>query len=117
DPTRARALYESGFAPRWYVPRDDVDETALTPAEGQTFCPYKGICSYYDIGEARQAAWTYESAFEEVKRISNFVSFEPDRLLIHLDGKQLILEPGQDVISHGVDRNLTVEETTLRVQP
>jgi uncharacterized protein (DUF427 family) len=24
-------LYESGFAPRWYVPRADVDETALTP--------------------------------------------------------------------------------------
>ncbi|MDH6220315.1 DUF427 domain-containing protein [Streptomyces pseudovenezuelae] len=33
-------LYESGFAPRWYVPRADVDESTLTPVEGQTFCPY-----------------------------------------------------------------------------
>ena len=54
DTTRPLALYESGFAPRWYVPRDDVDEAALTPVEGQTFCPYKGVCSYYDIGDARQ---------------------------------------------------------------
>ena len=53
DTTRPLALYESGFAPRWYVPRDDVDEPALTPVQGQTFCPYKGVCSYYDIAGAR----------------------------------------------------------------
>jgi uncharacterized protein (DUF427 family) len=52
DTTRPLALYESGFAPRWYVPRADLDEAALTPAEGQTFCPYKGVRSYYDIGDA-----------------------------------------------------------------
>ncbi|HEY5397347.1 MAG TPA: DUF427 domain-containing protein [Trebonia sp.] len=50
DATRPLALYESGFAPRWYVPRTDVDESALTAVDTQTFCPYKGPCSYYDIG-------------------------------------------------------------------
>ncbi len=50
--TAPLVLYESGFAPRWYVPRADVDESALTPVEGQTFCPYKGMASYYAIGEA-----------------------------------------------------------------
>src|SRR5215831_6459847 len=49
---RPLVLYESGFAPRWYVPRADVDESALTPVELQTFCPYKGLCSYYSIGNA-----------------------------------------------------------------
>lgn len=39
------ALYESGFAPRWYVAREDIDESALNPVEGQTFCPYKGVAS------------------------------------------------------------------------
>ena len=29
-PRRPLVLYESGFAPRWYVPRDDVDADALT---------------------------------------------------------------------------------------
>ncbi|WP_075643390.1 DUF427 domain-containing protein [Paraburkholderia ginsengiterrae] len=31
----------------------------------QTFCPYKGICSYYEIGETRTAIWTYPDAFLE----------------------------------------------------
>jgi uncharacterized protein (DUF427 family) len=45
---RPVVLFESGFAPRWYVPRGDVDQSALTPVEGQTFCPYKGLASYYE---------------------------------------------------------------------
>ena len=52
--------YESGFAPRWYVPRADVVSEALHPVKGQTFCPYKGLASYttsapllHDIG----ASW------------------------------------------------------------
>ena len=110
DSSRPLALYESGFAPRWYVPRDDVDEAALTPVEGQTFCPYKGLCSYYDIGEARGAAWGYEDAWTEVRRISGMVSFEPDKVEVELDGRRLRLEPGQLVVSHGIDRDLTVEE-------
>ncbi|MFI2190923.1 DUF427 domain-containing protein [Streptomyces sioyaensis] len=51
-------LFESGFAPRWYVPRADIDEPRLRPVEGQTFCPYKGLCDYYDIGDVHRAAWS-----------------------------------------------------------
>jgi uncharacterized protein (DUF427 family) len=110
DTTRALALYESGFAPRWYVPRDDVDEAALIPAQGRTFCPYKGLCSYYDVHGARRAAWSYEDAWTEVGRVSGLVSFEPDKVEVHLDGTRLRLEPGQSVIAHGIDRDLTLDE-------
>jgi uncharacterized protein (DUF427 family) len=110
DTRRALALYESGFAPRWYVPRADIDEAALTPVKLQTFCPYKGLCSYYSIGEARQAAWCYPDAYAQVDRISNFLSFEPDIVSVYLDGTQLHLEPGQSVVPHGPDRNLDVAE-------
>jgi uncharacterized protein (DUF427 family) len=109
DSTRPLALYESGFAPRWYVPRADVGETALTPAKGQTFCPYKGLCSYYDIGAARRAAWSYQDAYTEVRRIGGFISFEPDLVEVHIDGARLRLEPGQSVIPHGADRDLTTD--------
>ncbi|MPW20749.1 DUF427 domain-containing protein [Paraburkholderia sp. CNPSo 3157] len=110
DTTRPLVLYESGFAPRWYVPRADIDESGLKPAANQTFCPYKGICSYYDIGDARLAAWYYPETYPEVRRIANMVSFEPDAVTVHLDGRQLHLEPGQTVIPHGPDRELTVDE-------
>jgi uncharacterized protein (DUF427 family) len=117
DTKRPLALYESGFAPHWYVPRTDVDESALTPVKFQTFCPYKGLCSYYDIGAARRAAWSYREAYPEVGRISDFVSFEPDIISVELDGKRLRLEPGQTVIPHGPDRGLTVDEALPRKQP
>jgi uncharacterized protein (DUF427 family) len=113
DTARPLVLYESGFAPRWYVLRDDIDESALSLAKTQTFCPYKGICSYYDIDDARLAAWSYPEAYPEVGRIGNLVSFEPDVVSVQLDGKQLHLEPGQTVIPHGPDRELTVDEVRV----
>jgi uncharacterized protein (DUF427 family) len=80
-------LYESGFAPRWYVPRTDIAAAALHAVEGQTFCPYKGLASYYDIADTRNAAWSYRAPFEEAARIA-----------------------GQNVIPHGPDHNLSADE-------
>jgi uncharacterized protein (DUF427 family) len=110
DSKRPLALYESGFAPRWYVPRADIDESGLSFLEHQTFCPYKGLCSYYDIGDARLATWSYREPYAEVSRISGMVSFEPDIVAVQLDGKLLRLEPGQAVIPHGPDRELSLVE-------
>ncbi|HZC71583.1 MAG TPA: DUF427 domain-containing protein [Jatrophihabitans sp.] len=110
DTTRPVVLYESGFAPRWYVPRADIDESALAPADGQTFCPYKGLASYYDIGDRKGAAWSYPQARSEVARIIDLVSFEPDKVDVTLDGEKLALEPGQRVIAHGIDRGLDPDE-------
>jgi uncharacterized protein (DUF427 family) len=110
DTTGPLALYESGFAARWYVPRADVNESALTAVEGQTFCPYKGVCSYYDIADVHRAAWSYLYAWPEVGSVAGFVSFEPDKVEVSLDGTRLQLEPGQSVIAHGVDRNLSIDE-------
>jgi uncharacterized protein (DUF427 family) len=110
DTRRPLALYESGFAPRWYMPREDVDESTLKPGEGQTFCPYKGLASYYDIGNHKRAAWSYIHAWPEVARVTNLVSFEPDEIDVYLDAEQLHLEPGQAVIAHGIDRGLDPDE-------
>jgi uncharacterized protein (DUF427 family) len=114
DTKQPLVLYESGFAPRWYVPRSDIDESALTFVEHRTFCPYKGLCSYFDISDVRLAAWSYREAYPEVGRISGLVSFEPDTVSVQLDGTQLRLEPGQTVIPRGPDRELTVAEASAR---
>jgi uncharacterized protein (DUF427 family) len=102
--------YESGFAPRWYVRRADIVADALEPVEGQTFCPYKGLASYYNVGEARTAAWSYCAPFEEVERITDLVSFYPEKVTITIDGEKLEPVPSQTVISHGPDRSLSVDE-------
>jgi uncharacterized protein (DUF427 family) len=114
DTTRPLVLFESGFAPRWYVPREDIDGSALVLVEGQTFCPYKGLASYCDIGAHKKAAWSYTKAWPEVARVSNFVSFEPNEVDVFLDDKKLALEPGQSVMPHGIDRGLDPDEVLER---
>jgi uncharacterized protein (DUF427 family) len=115
DTERPLVLFESGFAPRWYVPREDIAASALTPVEGQTFCPYKGLASYYNIGDRAKAAWSYPQAWPEVARVSNYVSFEADKIDVFLDGQKLALAPGQSVLPHGIDRGLDPDEITRRV--
>ncbi|MFI5508652.1 DUF427 domain-containing protein [Mycobacterium sp. NPDC051804] len=110
DTNHPVVLYESGFAPRWYVPRDDVDETLLEHVDGQTFCPYKGLADYYTIGERKRAAWSYLNAWPESGRVSGLVSFEPDKIEVWLDDQRLHLEPGQTVVAHGIDRGLDSDE-------
>jgi uncharacterized protein (DUF427 family) len=107
---RPLVLYESGFAPRWYVPHEDVNPELLQPSTRETFCPYKGICTYYDIADANQAAWSYREPYREVDRIGELISFEPDKVTVTLDGEELRLEPGQHVVPHGADRGLDVNE-------
>ncbi|MCV7298955.1 DUF427 domain-containing protein [Mycobacterium barrassiae] len=110
DTHRPVVLYESGFAPRWYVPREDVDETQLEHVDGQTFCPYKGLADYYTVGEHQKAAWSYLDAWPESGRVSGLVSFEPDKIEVWLDDRRLQLEPGQTVVAHGIDRGLDADE-------
>jgi uncharacterized protein (DUF427 family) len=110
DTTGALVLYEAGFAPRWYLPEADIDMDSLAPVDQRTFCPYKGVCSYYDVGEERLGGWSYRSPIPEVERIAGMISFEPDRVTVTIDGKVLEPQRGQGVISHGLDRNLTVDE-------
>jgi uncharacterized protein (DUF427 family) len=110
DTANPLVLYESGFAPRWYVPRADVAGDALAPVELRTFCPYKGIASYYDVDGVEHAAWSYRAPFDDMAAIAGLVSFEPDRVEITLDGERLRAEPGQNVVSHGIDRDLSIGE-------
>lgn len=111
---RALVLYESGFAPRWYVPRADVPGGLLTPIRHTTFCPYKGVCHYFDVEDVGQAAWAYPDPFREVDQIDGYVSFEPDKLEVHIDGRRLEPAPGQHVVAHGPDRNLGADEVVAR---
>src|SRR4030095_7081842 len=72
---KSLVLYESGFETRWYVARAAIDDSALSLVDYQSFCPYKGLCSYYDIGDARRAAWSYRQAHSGGGRISDVRSF------------------------------------------
>ena len=68
------------------------------------------MTSWYTVRAVRQTKPRAEDARTEVRRISGLISFEPDKITVHLDGTQLRLEPGQNVIPHGIDRDLSADE-------
>jgi uncharacterized protein (DUF427 family) len=84
DTSDALTLREASYPPVQYIPRRDVDMTALARSEHATYCPYKGDASYYSIpvggDHSRNAVWTYETPIEAMSQIKDYVAFYPDRV-------------------------------------
>ena len=84
DTHNALTLREASYPPVQYISRRDVDMTALTRSEHTTYCPYKGEASYYSIpaggDRSVNAVWTYETPFEAMAQIKDYVAFYPDRV-------------------------------------
>jgi hypothetical protein len=60
--------------------------------------------------DAGRVAWSYRAAYREVDRIDDLISFEPDKVMVTVDGERLERAPGQQVVPHGPDRGLAPDE-------
>ena len=84
DTNNALTLREASYPLVQYIPRRDVDMDALTRSEDTTYCPYKGDASYYSVpiggDRSRNAVWTYETPFEAMAQIKDYIAFYPDRV-------------------------------------
>lgn len=84
DTRDALTLREASYSAVQYIPRRDVDMATLTRSEHTTYCPYKGNASYYSIpaggDRSVNAVWTYETPFEAMAQIKDYVAFYPDRV-------------------------------------
>jgi uncharacterized protein (DUF427 family) len=80
---RAVALFESNLITRWYLPRDDVS-AELVDSDSHTICPYKGVASYYSVGDERDVAWYYPDPLPEAQRIRDLVCFYDERVSIEV---------------------------------
>ncbi|MEJ7561296.1 MAG: DUF427 domain-containing protein [Ilumatobacteraceae bacterium] len=58
-------VLETSHPPTYYLPVADFVDDAVRPAEGSSFCEWKGMASYFDVvgGDqvAARAAWGYPS--------------------------------------------------------
>jgi uncharacterized protein (DUF427 family) len=84
DTRDALTLREAKYPAVQYIPRKDVDMTLLERSTHATYCPYKGDASYYSIpvggDRSLNAVWTYETPFEAMAQIKDYVAFYPDRV-------------------------------------
>ena len=70
-----------------YVPLSDVDASALQRTDTESYCPYKGDASYYDVvlpggKELADAVWTYQAPYPAVDAIAGYVAFYTDRVQV-----------------------------------
>jgi uncharacterized protein (DUF427 family) len=84
DTREALVLREASYPPVLYVPRKDAVMSLLQRSDHQTYCPYKGDCSYYSIpsggDRSINAVWTYEVAYPAVAAIQGHLAFYPNRV-------------------------------------
>ena len=74
------AVEESGYPPRYYLAREGVDMVCLEKTEKITYCPFKGLATYYVIrgrqGEIRDAVWSYERPYREAELLRDRFAFD-----------------------------------------
>jgi uncharacterized protein (DUF427 family) len=84
DTTSALSLREADYPAVYYVPRQDVDLSALERTDHESYCPFKGEANYFSIpaaGEAGiNAVWTYESPYAAVDGIKDHLAFYANRV-------------------------------------
>lgn len=94
DTRRPRVLFETGIAPRYYVPRLDVRGEWFRPSATITTCPYKGFARYvsYDHQgkQVEDIAWYYPHTTAEASGIDDFLSFYPEKVTrLVVDGVEI----------------------------
>jgi uncharacterized protein (DUF427 family) len=100
DSRRAWRVLEGSHPPAYYVPIEDVAVGTLEPSGGRTtFCPWKGMASYFDVvaggKRAERAAWTYPEPRQGVEAIRDAVAFYAGPMdACYVDDERVEAQPG-----------------------
>ncbi len=84
DTTSAVRVLETSHPPAYYLPRSDVAAGAMMPADGQSWCEFKGRASYLSlIGGglvADRAAWFYPNPSPGFEQLVDKIALYPGRM-------------------------------------
>lgn len=99
DSRRAKRVLETSHPPVYYIPPEDARMEYFAPAQGTTFCEYKGAASYYTITvgdrSAAGAAWYYPEPTPAFTAIAGYIAVYPSRMdACYVDGERVTPQPG-----------------------
>ena len=81
---RGYRVLETSHPPVYYFPPSDVRRELLVPADGRSFCEYKGMAQYWDIClkdvRAVRAAWSYPDPTAAFRALTDFLAFYASRV-------------------------------------
>jgi len=92
-------VLETSHPPTYYLPPEAFAAGVLRPAEGSSYCEWKGVAAYYDLvagqAVAARAAWCYPDPTPGFEAIAGHVAVYPalvDRCTV--DGEVVEPQPG-----------------------
>ena len=99
ETTEAWCVLETSHPPTYYLPPEAFPPGGTRPAEGTTFCEWKGVARYLDVvaGEwvAPRAAWTYPTPTESFAVLRDHVAIYPAAMdSCTVDGHPVLPQPG-----------------------
>jgi uncharacterized protein (DUF427 family) len=80
ETTDAVRVLETSHPPVYYLPRECFLPNVLQPADGTTFCEYKGVARYLSVGSVDAAGWFYPSPSAGFEGLVGRVAVYPARM-------------------------------------
>ena len=99
DTRDALRVLETSHPPAYYLLRSDFAAGALVPAQGSSFCEYKGAARYLTIvsGDSRadRAAWYYPNPSPGYEQLADRISLYPGMMdSCEVDGELVVPQAG-----------------------
>lgn len=92
DSHNSLAVLETASSPTYYIPKCDIDMTALEEMPGKTsMCEWKGKATYWALKTKsdQPVAWSYPIPFPEFAVLKDHLAFYPQRFECYIDGKRV----------------------------
>jgi len=109
DTVRGLRVLETHHAPTYYIPPDDVTGT-LVPADGASFCEWKGQARYWSVAAgdvvADSAAWSYDRPSSRFAPLAGYLAFYAGKMGACWVGDTRVLPQPGDFYGGWVTPNL-----------
>ena len=97
--SRTIRVLETASPPNFYIPPGDVTMSAVEPAEGGSFCEWKGEARYWTVAtpvlRLERAGWSYPAPLSGFEGIRDYLAFYPAQLECFVDGVRVLPQPGR----------------------
>jgi uncharacterized protein (DUF427 family) len=95
-----KRVLETSHPPVYYIPKTDVRDEYLSPADNHSFCEWKGEASYYHltVGDktVRYACWYYPAPVKDFAELKNYLAFYPQKMdACYVNDELVIPQPGK----------------------
>jgi len=82
--TSAWRVCETHHAPTYYIPPEDFRDVEILPAQGQSWCEWKGQARYVSLRAggvtAARCAWCYDRPTERFAGIAGYFAIYPEMM-------------------------------------